>query len=191
MAGDLGRGGAEVHEATAVLAFWFGELTREQHFAKDAALDEEIGRRFGALHAHLLAMGASGWRDRADTLLAAVIVLDQFSRNIHRDRADAFAADPLALALARHGLAQSWDVLLPPERRKFLYMPFMHAEDPATQAVSLRLFKGLGEEKDVHFARAHAEVIATYGRFPGRNAALGRASTAEEQVYLSRPDAGF
>lgn len=168
-----------------MLAFWFDELDDEQHWAKDPALDARISARFRTLRARLLASGAAGWRERPDTLLAAVIVLDQFSRNIFRGHAKAFTGDPLALELALHGLRLSWDVMLPPERRAFLYMPFEHSEDPAMQAVSLRLFKGLGDEEMVHYSRAHAEVIAEYGRFPGRNAALGRESTPAEQAYLA------
>ena len=185
MAGDLGGGGAEVHEAAAVLAFWFDELEPEQHWAKDPALDARISVRFRTLGDRLLSTGAAGWRDRPETLLAAVIVLDQFSRNIFRGHLKAFQGDRLALELAGHGLRLSWDVTLPPERRVFLYMPFEHSEDPAMQAVSLRLFKGVGDEKMVDYARQHARVIADFGRFPGRNAALGRESTAAERVYLA------
>ena len=182
---------AEVHESAAVLAFWFDELAEEQHWAKDAALDAEIARRFGSLRERLLATDAAGWRATPETLLAAVIVLDQFSRNIFRDSAEAFSGDDLALALALDGLRLSWDVMLPPERRVFLYMPFEHSEDPRMQQLSLRLFKGLGDPEAVEYARAHAEVIAEFGRFPGRNAALGRASTPDEVDYLKRPGAGF
>lgn len=168
-----------------MLAFWFDELTPERHWAKDPDLDAEIARRFGPLRERILASGAAGWRAAPETLLAAVIALDQFGRNIHRGRAEAFAGDPLALELALHGLRMSWDVMLPPERRVFLYMPFEHSEDPAMQALSLRLFKGARDEEMVRYARAHAEVIADHGRFPGRNAALGRESTAAERAYLA------
>lgn len=191
MAGDLGAGGAEVHEAAALLHYWFEELDEERHWAKDPDLDAELGRRFGGLRARLLATGAAGWRERPDTLLAAVIALDQFSRNMFRNQAEAFAGDALALDLARHGLALSWDVLLPHNRRVFLYMPFEHSEDPVMQQRSLRLFAGIGDAEALRYAREHAEVIATYGRFPGRNAALGRTSTPEEEAYLSQPGAGF
>ena len=167
-----------------MLAFWFDELDDEQHWAKDPALDARISARFRTVRARLLATDAAGWRERPDTLLAAVIVLDQFSRNIFRGHASAFEGDPLALEMAWQGLRLSWDVMLWPERRVFLYMPFEHAEDPAVQAVSLRLFKGLGDEEMIRYARAHAEVIADFGRFPGRNAALRRESTEAERAYL-------
>lgn len=191
MAADLGTAGAEVHEAAAVLRFWFEELNEEQHWARDAAMDMEIARRFGPLRERILAKRAAGWRGRPHTLLAAVIVLDQFSRNIFRDHAEAFAGDNLALDLTLYALGQSWDVMLPPHLRVFLYMPLQHSENPRMQQLSLRLFKGSDDPEQLRYARAHAEVIATFGRFPGRNAALGRPSTAEEQAYLSRPDAGF
>ncbi|MHA6722929.1 DUF924 family protein [Sphingomonas sp. RS2018] len=184
--------GGEVHaNARRVLHFWFEELTEKQHFAKDDALDRTIAERFGGLRDAVLADGAAGWRGDADTLLAAIILLDQFSRNIHRDTAEAFAADPLALSLAREGVAKGWDADLPADRAVFLMMPFMHAEDAASQATSLAKFEALGREENAAFARDHAKVIAQFGRFPSRNAALGRRSTPAELEYLSRPDAGW
>lgn len=174
-----------------MLRFWFEETPDELHFAKDAALDAEIAARFGALRDALLADGALAWRDAPDTLLAAIVVLDQFSRNIHRDTAEAFAADPLALELARHGVAMGWIESYPLTQRPFLLMPLMHAEDAAVQADSVAAFEALGIEENIKFARAHARVIADYGRFPSRNAALGRTSTAAERAYLSQPGAGW
>lgn len=192
MAGDLGAGRGEVHDgADAVLDFWFGALTPEQHFAKDDALDATIRARFGALHEVLLASGAAGWRGTPETLLAAVIVLDQFSRNMFRDTAQAFAADPLARALTLAAIDDGWDVDLAPERAAFLYMPLMHAEDPAMQRLSMAKFTALGLADNIRFAMAHAVVIEQFGRFPSRNAALGRISTPAERDYLKRPDAGW
>ena len=190
MGGDLGAGQGEVH-ARAVLGFWFGEVPPEKRFAKDAALDAEIARRFGALRDALLASDAAGWRDDPDTILAAIILLDQFSRNIHRDTAQAFAADRLALSLAHEAIAHGWDTAIDPERRAFLYMPLMHAEDGAVQRESVACFTRLGNEENLAYAREHAAVIDRFGRFPSRNAALGRASTPGEQAYLSQPGAGW
>ncbi|QKS00898.1 DUF924 domain-containing protein [Sphingomonas sp. CL5.1] len=182
---------AEVHEKAAeVLRFWFG-LSPDRHFAKDAALDREIAERFGALRDAVLAAGAAGWREAPDTLLAAVILLDQFSRNIHRDSPRAYEADPLALALTLSAIERGWDEGYAPEERAFLYLPLMHAESEAMQALSVEKYTALGLPENLRFARDHAAVIACFGRYPSRNAALGRESTQEEEEYLSQPGAGW
>ncbi|GAA0301331.1 DUF924 family protein [Sphingomonas oligophenolica] len=192
MRGDLGAGRGEVHEkAAAVLDFWFGDVPADRHFAQDEALDRAIASRFGALLETVLWSGAAGWRDDRDSVLAAIILIDQFSRNIHRGSARAFAGDALALDLARIAIERAWDEDMEPERRAFLYMPLMHAEDREIQTLSLAMFERLGDEEQLHYAREHAEVIARFGRFPSRNAALGRASTPAEEDYLSRPGAGW
>lgn len=187
MAGDLVTTEGEVDSAAGeVLDFWFA-LSKEQRFAKDAALDREIGERFGALRDGVAATGAAGWRDDPRTLLAAIILLDQFSRNLFRGQAAAFAADPLARRLTAEALAKGWDAGLTNEERVFLYMPMMHGEDAESQRRSVELFTALGEEENRKFAVDHAEVFARFGRFPSRNAALGRETTAQERAYL---DAG-
>ncbi|QIG80265.1 DUF924 family protein [Stakelama tenebrarum] len=192
MADDLVAADGEVHaKAREILVFWFEWLMPEQHFSKSEALDATISERFGALRDQVLATRAKGWRADRDTLLAAVILLDQFSRNMHRGTADAFAGDGLALELSQLAIAREWDRGMTTAQRQFLYMPFMHAEDAELQRRSIALFESLGDAYVLKFAREHAEVIAQFGRFPSRNAALGRISTAEEQAYLSRPDAGW
>ena len=169
--------------ARDVRDFWFG-LTTEQQFAKDDALDAAIRERFGMLRERVLASGAMGWRDDPRTLPAAVIVLDQFSRNLFRGEAEAFAADPLARDLTELAVARGWDAELSKEERVFLYMPLMHAEDAEGQAKSVAMFEALGIEENIRFARDHAEVITRFGRFPSRNAALGRETTDSERAYL-------
>ncbi len=192
MAGDLETHGVEVHAcAQAVLDYWFDELKPQQQFAKDDAVDAEIARRFGHARDVVLASGAAGWRDDPDALLAAVILLDQFSRNIHRGMAEAFAADPLALALTLEAIGKGWDRDLAPERATFLYMPLMHAENVEAQRMCLEKFTALGRAENLRFAMEHAVVIEQFDRFPSRNEALGRESTAEELEYLKRPDAGW
>jgi uncharacterized protein (DUF924 family) len=192
MGDDLGAAADEVHAAAqAVLAFWFDETPADKHFAKDADLDRAIAERFGALRNRLLASGAAGWDGDPGTMLAAIIVLDQFSRNIHRGSREAFAADGLALDLAHRAMAKGWDEVIPPERRAFLYMPLMHAEDREEQRRSVDCFTRLGNPDNLDFAKAHRVVIDRFGRFPSRNAALGRASTEAEQAYLSQPGAGW
>ena len=185
MAEPLGTHDAQVHAtARSVLDFWFG-LTREQHFAKDDALDHEIATRFGTLRDDLLAAEAAGWRDHSDTLLAAVIVLDQFSRNIHRGTAQAFAADDLAIALTLQAISIVWDTAMTVDKRAFLYLPLEHAEDTRLQALSVEKFTALGDADYLGFAKAHAAVIDRFGRFPSRNAALRRTSTPAEEDWLA------
>lgn len=180
-----------VHEdASAVLAFWFDELTPEQHWTKSDELDAEIARRFGALRDRALA-DTSPWTRDADTLLAAIILLDQFSRNIHRDTPRAFEADPAALDLTLFGIGGGWHRQMEPVRRGFFYMPLMHAEDRGVQRFALRCFAEAGLEKQIDFARDHAAVIERFGRYPTRNAILGRTSTPEELEYLSQPGVGW
>jgi len=126
----------------------------------------------------------------ARTALAATIVLDQFSRNMFRGTPAAFAADAQALAIAEAAIARGFDVGLPPERRQFFYLPFEHAEDPGLQARCVELFTPLGEEA-VRWAMAHKVIIDRFGRFPHRNAILGRASTPEEIEFLRGPNSSF
>lgn len=191
MDGDLGADDREVHASAGdVLDFWFALTTAEQ-FGKDDKLDSGIARRFGPLRDHLLKSGADGWRGDADRMLAAIVVLDQFSRNLHRGSAEAFAADDLAVQLTLEAIRAHFDLDLPPGRRAFLYMPLMHAEHLGLQRFAIGLFAEAGLDEQVRFAREHAEVIEEYGRFPSRNKALGRESTPAEKEYLSRPDAGW
>jgi uncharacterized protein (DUF924 family) len=189
--GDLGAATLDVHaRAREVLGFWFA-LTPEQHFATSARLDAEIGSRFGPLRDLVLGSGAQGWRDDPETLLAAVILLDQFSRNLHRDSAEAYAADPLALALALEAIDKGWDLAMDKDRRQFLYLPLEHAEDAAMQKLSVEKFGSLNDAYLLGFAQKHAAVIARFGRYPSRNAALGRESTPEELEFVSQAGAGW
>ena len=170
--------------APAVLDFWFGEVGRDRWFAKSDALDERIRMRFAGLHRNVVASEARAWRDTPEHVLAAVIVIDQFSRNLHRGSARAFAADPIALALTGMALERGWDAAMPAERRQFLLMPLMHSETMADQERAMIEFERLGDPEVLDFARRHREQIARFGRFPGRNAALGRRTTAAEQDAL-------
>ena len=195
MAADLGASEREVHaspvaSAREVIEFWFA-LTTEQQFAKDDKLDAKIAKRFGALRDHLLATDADGWRGDAERMLAAIIVLDQFSRNLNRGSAEAYAADPLAVQLTLEGIRAGFDLEVTPEKRAFFYMPLMHAENMGLQNYAIALFAEAGLDVQVKFARDHAAVIADHGRFPSRNKALGRKSTPAEKEYLNRPDAGW
>jgi uncharacterized protein (DUF924 family) len=175
-----------------VLDFWFGELGPRQWFARDDALDEAIRVRFGALHAQLLETRARevelfGGRSAR----AAVIVLDQFSRNLHRGSAQAFAGDELARQLAREAIACGEDAHLSADERLFLYLPFEHSEELADQELSVRLHEQLGNTDWTRYALAHRDLVARFGRFPHRNAALGRSSTPEELEAMSAPMGRF
>ncbi|QNN65921.1 DUF924 domain-containing protein [Sphingomonas rhizophila] len=171
--------------AQAVLAFWFDEVGEERWFAKDAELDAHIARRFGALRDQVLADRAAAWRHNETALTAAIVLLDQFSRNVHRGTARAFEADALALSLALEALERGWIDTTPPPWRQFLLMPLMHSEDVAMQDRSVAEFERLGDPNTLDFARRHRDQVMRFGRFPGRNKALGRVSTPEEREALA------
>jgi uncharacterized protein (DUF924 family) len=174
-----------------ILAFWFGELQPAQWFRPDPALDASIAARFGdtliALRQHVPPV----WTATPRGTLAAVIVLDQFPRNIHRGTPGAFASDAAALALASDLIARGGDRELNDVERQFLYMPYQHAEDLGVQERSLELYRALGNANVLDFAQRHRDIIARFGRFPHRNAILGRVSTAEETAFLTQPGSSF
>jgi uncharacterized protein (DUF924 family) len=173
-----------------VLHFWFAELEERDWWAKSVVLDERIRVRFADLHEQLAGVEARGVHG-AKAMLAAVIVLDQFSRNLFRGSARAFAADPVARRLARDAIAARYDLAMQPAERLFLYMPFEHSEDRADQRLSVDLIARLGRDDWSRYADAHKAIIDRYGRFPHRNAALGRASTPEEIVAMQEPMGSF
>jgi uncharacterized protein (DUF924 family) len=192
-----------MNEPADVLEFWFGpperadaEETTARWFRKDEAFDREIAERCGALTARALADELQDWAWQPGPALARIVLLDQFTRNAFRGTARAFAGDALALAAARQMVAQSQDQQLPLLRRVFVYLPFEHAEEPAAQRESLRLFGRLAEEAPslagyLDYARRHHEIVERFGRFPHRNAILGRPSTPEETEFLQQPGSGF
>jgi uncharacterized protein (DUF924 family) len=174
-----------------VIDFWFRALPREAWFRKDADVDRKIRDRFLALYDELAVCTADNLSASADKALAAVIVLDQFPRNMFRDTANAFATDGLALAIARQAIASGLDQELPAEQRIFLYLPFEHSEALADQLRCIDLTEKLGEAEYARYARLHHDVIARFGRFPHRNALLGRASTPDEEAFLKEPGSRF
>jgi uncharacterized protein (DUF924 family) len=179
--------------AAAILEFWFGDAgaERPEWFRKDDAFDATIRQRFGAQVETALAGGLREWMAGRDSALARVLLLDQFTRNIYRGTPRAFAGDALALQAVRAMVASGFDMQLPPLRRVFVYLPFEHSEDMTMQRESLRLIGALGREGYLDYARRHAEVIERFGRFPHRNAILGRMSTPEEIEFLKQPGSGF
>jgi uncharacterized protein (DUF924 family) len=164
---------------SGVLDFWFG-LAPEQWFRGPKELDEEIRERFLELWERKRELPAASFLDEPRTALAGVILFDQFPRNMFRDHADQFSTDPLGLAIAKGAIAMKFDEQLSPVERKFLYMPFQHSETLADQREAILLYTGLGDPETLRYARLHHDIIARFGRFPHRNAVLGRAPRAEE-----------
>ena len=175
--------GNTVEWAQDVLRFWFNELRPEDWFSGAAEVDERVRSRFGQLHQTLQASPLLPSSLDARSLLAAVIVFDQFPRNLFRKSAAAYVTDARALELARHAVATGMDRTLSDQERHFLYMPFMHSEDRAMQAESVRLFSELSTD-GLQWAKHHQRIVDRFGRFPHRNALLGRESTPEELEFL-------
>jgi uncharacterized protein (DUF924 family) len=181
-----------------VLDFWFGAPRGTRHkrwFEKDPAFDAEIRARFLPLYEALARGEHADWVDDPHGCLARIVVLDQFPRNMFRGAARAFATDPLALASARQAIERGYDRGLLPVERVFTYLPFEHSESMADQERACELCLPLAafpETEDVYrYALAHRDIIARFGRFPHRNATLGRASTPEEQEFLRQPGSSF
>lgn len=180
-----------IDAAQAVLSFWFDELPPEKQFVRDDAVDAEIGARFGELHAQLSSACPQAWQADPQSLLAAIFVLDQFSRNLFRDDPRAFANDAAALALTKMAVDLRWDADLSPERRAFLYMPLMHSEHLPDVERCEDLMAASGLTDNAAFAARHADTIRRYGRYPARNEALGRETTEAEAALLRENPAGF
>ena len=185
-----------------ILDFWFGPSgespygkSRDEWFRKDPAFDRLIAARFGEPLAAAIAGGFETWSGSPRGSLALVILLDQFTRNVHRDTPQAFSGDQRALAVARTSVDRGDDDALIPVERWFLYMPFVHAENEDAQQRSLELFMRLRDESGLAepllWAEKHAAVIRRFGRYPHRNAMLGRSSTPEEAAFLLEPGSRF
>lgn len=182
------------------MRFWFagaGEYgtRRKCWFEKSVPFDSEIRARFADLHQSAAAGAHEAWKERAPECLALVIVLDQFPRNMFRGEARAFASDPLALAAARHALERGFDRGMRPVERLFLYLPFGHSESLADQLQACELtepLRAFAETDDAHrYAVRHCDIIRRFGRFPHRNAILGRTNRPEEAEFLKQPGSGF
>jgi uncharacterized protein (DUF924 family) len=181
-----------------VLAFWFGTPpgpARPEWFRKDAAFDAQIRQRFGALHERAARRELDAWRASPEAMLALVVVLDQFSRNLYRGQAAAFAQDEHARDCASEALQRGDDLSLLPVQRQFLYLPFEHSEDLADQERAVDLMGSLEAFEATRglteWAVKHRDIVARFGRFPHRNAALGRESTPGEAEFLKQPGSGF
>jgi uncharacterized protein (DUF924 family) len=190
---------------TAILNFWFGdsgtestsyEQRRRFWFGKTPEFDQAIREQFHAVYAQAAAGQLDHWQDTPEGSLALILVLDQFSRNMFRDTAQAFATDPQALAAAKRAIARGFDQQLLPIQRIFLYLPLEHSEDLADQQQSVEQFRQLiAASPDLQdtfdYALRHQSVIERFGRFPHRNRLLGRDTTPEEAEFLTQPGSSF
>ena len=174
---------APLPAAGDVAAFW-REAGAERWFKKDAAFDDEIRRRFLPAHEAAAAGKLAGWEQSAEGALALLLLLDQFPRNMFRGQPRAFAGDALARAIAAGALVRGFDSQVEPALRQFFYIPFEHSENLADQDRAIALYKAAGDAEGLKWAELHADIIRRFGRFPHRNAALGRATTREEQEFL-------
>jgi uncharacterized protein (DUF924 family) len=170
--------------AAQVLRYWFEELDPDAWFRKDENVDATLRERFGTLYDQLAQIRPEQLTTPPECI-AAVIVLDQFPRNMFRGSPRAFATDALALSIAQHAIAAALDRQLTQQQRLFLYMPFQHSEDRAVQARSIELFTQLGLADNLDYAHRHKDIIDRFGRFPHRNAVLGRRSTTDELQFIA------
>ncbi|MFY9684373.1 MAG: DUF924 family protein [Pseudolabrys sp.] len=172
-----------VASPTDVVSFW-QKAGPDRWFKKNPHFDDEIRERFLATYKAAAAGQLSGWEHSADGALALLILLDQFPRNIFRGDARAFATDPLARAITAGAIVRGFDSQVSKELRNFFYLPFEHSEDLADQERCIALNRASGDAENLKWAEIHADIIRRFGRFPHRNAALGRTTTPEEQAFL-------
>lgn len=178
-------------QAQDIINFWFDPEHRSLWFAKSDEFDAKIRDQFQIIHRQAIQAELWSWRQTPEGRLAEIIVLDQFSRNLYRDQAQAFAYDNMALILAQEAISLQLDAQLSPEQRAFLYMPFMHSESKLIHEFALKLFQRLGNEINLNFEKKHKVIIDRFGRYPHRNALLGRISTPEELAFLTQPNSSF
>lgn len=174
-----------------ILDFWFSAENQPNWFAKSDHFDQSLTEQFSEILEQASQAELWSWRKTAEGRLAEIIVLDQFSRNIFRGTARAFAQDSLALALAQEAISLDLDKQLSPEQRAFLYMPFMHSESRLIHEYVFKLFQRLGNPSNLEYEIKHKIIIERFGRYPHRNQILGRESTEEELSFLTQPDSSF
>lgn len=178
-------------QASDILSFWFDETTPQSWFTKDPDFDLLIRERFLEIYQAAAAGELFAWRDQAGGRLAEIIILDQFPRNIFRDQPEAFATDALALILAQEAVACGSLDALPTLQQPFLIMPYMHSESVLVHEQAVALFTRPGLEYNLDFEYKHKAIIDRFGRYPHRNAILGRPSTPDEEAFLLEPDSSF
>jgi len=178
------QGNSMIDDIREVLDFWFAPSSKAHWFEPSAAFDRSVAARLGDLHRRAASGDLEAWRSSAEGCVALCILLDQAPRQLFRGEARAFATDAKALAVAEQALAEGLDHQLPVEQREFLYLPLMHSERLADQERCVALYEAKELRHNLHHAAGHADLIRQFGRFPHRNAALGRTSTAAEETYL-------
>lgn len=174
-----------------IITFWFDELEPSQWWKVDTELDRRIARRFGSAHGQATRGELAHWRDCPVGRLAEVLVLDQFSRNIWRNTPKAFAQDAMALVLAQEAVRTQADRAVDIHQRRFFYMPHMHSESAEIHRQAIELFDQPGLEDNLRFELLHRDIIQRFGRYPHRNAILGRPSTQAELEFLQQPGSSF
>ena len=174
-----------------ILNFWFKEIPLTAWFRKDPKFDQTLRERFLTVLQSAARGELATWRTDIHGRLAEILVLDQFSRNIYRDKPQSFAQDPLAVQLAREALKDAGHDTLPAAQKSFLYMPFMHSESLVDHVLAVQLFSQPGLEGNLDFELRHKAIIEKFGRYPHRNWILGRPSTPQEVEFLKQPGSGF
>lgn len=182
---------SQAHRYQDVLDFWFKEIEPAQWWQKSDEFDQLIEQRFGSLHRQAVLGELFEWRTNALGSLAEILLLDQFSRNIHRDKPESFASDPQALTLAQVAVDKGFAQELKASETSFLYMPYMHSESLKVHEQAVELFTALGNAYNLDFELKHKAIIERFGRYPHRNAILGRVSTQEEKDFLAGPNSSF
>jgi uncharacterized protein (DUF924 family) len=180
---------AENSSPQDVIEFWYSEKMRKSWFSSTPELDNQIRDKFKALWRKAAEGGLDEWKNSPEGCLALIIVLDQFPLNMFRGEAKSFKTEQKAIEVAKYALEKGYDRDIPAERRIFLYMPLMHSEQLEDQELSVRLFEKSNLESSLYFARHHRDLIRKFGRFPHRNAILGRECTEKEIEYLKSKDA--
>ena len=174
-----------------ILNFWFDEIDPALWWKKDDTFDALLVQRFSGIYKRAIRCELFEWRKQPEGRLAEIIVLDQFSRNMFRDTAEAFAYDAMSLTLSQEAVACGADLELKPQQRCFLYMPFMHSESLQIHEIAVELFRQEGMQNHFEFELSHKRIIEKFGRYPHRNKILGRTSSAEEVGFLTRPGSSF
>lgn len=180
-----------MNNSQTILDFWFKEIDSSLWWQKNADFDELIRQRFGKTHQQATRGELAHWRSDAHGRLAEIIVLDQFSRNLYRDQAQAFAYDLAALVLAQQTVSLGLDKSLTMVEKSFLYLPFMHSESTTIHQQAVELYNQVGLEFNLSFEFKHKAIIDRFGRYPHRNAILGRDSTPAELLFLQQPNSSF
>ena len=179
------------HTPESIIDFWFNAIESKYWFKKDDEFDLLLSAQFSQLHESAAKSELYTWRTSAEGRLAEIIVLDQFSRNIHRNTVLAFASDPLALALAQEAVAHGCHNELDVIKQLFLFMPYMHSESESIHEVAVELFNNTGLDKTIEYELKHQSVIKQFGRYPHRNKILSRESSEEELAFLEKPGSSF